>query len=227
MLKHGVSLKDQISFRLVSFYLTYKRAARSRVIDPEAIAACAELIAGMEEDILDLVANEKVDRALMYAEMDTKKAEESLRKETERLANRNTWFQTKDEAKARRQLAKEGGDPKELNGKDKNKKQKGKRGADDEAGGKRKKAKPDQGGEDDEPKDRGEAARAAKRSLRAAKRRGEVDENENARAANKKKGPRKMTNFEKKMKALENEKLGTGKKRSKNQFKSSKRYKRH
>lgn len=192
----------------------------------------------MEEDIEDLVANEKADRALMYAEMDTMKAEESLKKETEKMA-KSSWFQTKDQTKEKKKLVK-GGDPgaanggKDAKGKKDNQKgkkdslQKGKRGAEDSAGGKKKKAKHshEEGGEEQAPKDNGQFAKAAKRSYKAAIRRGEVTEQDESKNAKKKKGPRKMTNFEKKMKQLENEKLGTGKKRSKNQFKSSKKYKR-
>jgi hypothetical protein len=210
--------------------------ARSRVIDPEAISACMEMIAGMEGDITDLVANERVDRALMYAEMDTQKAEESLKKDMGKLSS--NWFQTKQEAKTKKQQAKLGDKGeldagKETKGKGKdnkptgNQKEKGKRGAESDSGSRKKQKVSAE--DTDELKDNGDFARQAKRSYKAAKRRGEVNERAelmNARNE-KRKGVPKLTNFEKKMKKLETEKPQTGKKRSKNQFKSSKRYKRH
>ena len=219
--------------------------ARSRVIDPEAITACMGLIVGMEEDILDLVASEKVDRALMHAEMDTQKAEDSLKRDADKLTS--NWFQTKDEAKAKRQLAKHGDKEGGLDlakeskgmgtdrskGKEGDQKRKGKRGVEGGDNSSRKKQRLNSGGgedNDDEPRDRGQIARLAKRSYKAAKRRGDVDEHAEhlkaKKSAKKRAAGPKLTNFEKKMKKLETEKVQTGKKRSKNQFKSSKRYKR-
>jgi len=226
--------------------------ARSRVIDPEAIEACMELIDGMEKDLQDLLANERVDRALMHAEMDTRKAEESLKKEANELG---TWFQSRQEARSKKELAKlaengqlppgaatngktgdnktKGKDWKDWkDGKDGKKgaeKEKGKkRGADEEKGGKKKK-KQKKGGDDEEVEGPG-FARAAAKGYKAAVRRGEINERRDflkAKAEKRRNKAAKMTDFERKMKELENQTLKTGKKRSKNSFKSAKKFKRH
>lgn len=230
----------------------FNRTVRSRVIDPEAVDACLELISGMEKDIVDLMANDKVDRAIMHAEMDTRKAEVALQKSMEQLTADN-WFQTRKDAKKKKEMAKyaERGEdiPEDLlqnneadkpfakeKGKGKQQQQQDKRGkkrgADGvEAGNKKK--KPKKGDDnDDEPEDDGKFARVAARGYKAAVKRGEINERaEHAKmkaSIKKAKKQKKQGNetFLQKMKQIENENLRTGKKRSKNQFKSTKRYKR-
>jgi hypothetical protein len=210
--------------------LTSCRTARSRVIDPEAIEACRELIEGMEKDILEVLANDKVDRALMHAEIDTQKAEEALKKSVDQLAS--NWFQTKKDAKAKREMARlaDRGELPEPNGKDTKQDKRGKkRGAEEPEDGKKKKQMKGDEEESEPREDDGRYARSAARGYKHALRRGDIDEqaeHAKAKAAKKKRAPKKLSSFERKMKEIENEKPHTGKKRSKNQFKSAKKFKR-
>ncbi len=206
------------------------------MIDTEAIEASTALIGDLEQDIEDLIEEAKVDRALMHAEMDTKKAEDAI------FGNKGKsgkWFRSKEETSEKRRLVKHTerllGDlppgvkpPQELLDRVKNLQQEEKKRKAEEEMAKLQKKKQKKGA-NEEPKDNGNLARKIGKSYKKAVQRGEIDERaeliKSKMEKKRNKGPKEST-FERKMREIETEVIKTGNKKSKNKFKSAARYNR-
>lgn len=207
------------------------------MIDPEAIEASRALIEDLEQDIQDLIEEAKVDRALMHAEMDTKKAEDAIFGNKEKSGK---WFRSKEETSEKRRLVKQTerllGDlppgvkpPQELIDRVKHLQQEEKKRKAEEQMAKLQKKKQKKKGADEDTKDNGNLARKIGKSYKKAVQRGEINERaESIKSKMEKKrnkGPKESA-FERKMREIETEVLKTGNKKSKNKFKSAARYNR-
>jgi len=78
---------------------------KRRVVPPDAIAAMRARIEEMEEDLDSIMEEEKVERELRKASMEEEKTRNILEHEDEIQARpKKTWFQSKDEKRATREL---------------------------------------------------------------------------------------------------------------------------
>ena len=78
---------------------------KRRVVPPDAVAAMRARIEEMEEDLDGIMEEEKVERELRKASMEEEKTRNMLEHEDEIQARpKKTWFQSKDEKRATREL---------------------------------------------------------------------------------------------------------------------------